>query len=368
MAKPENIPKWLLMLILVVGILRIAASESVCTPACRNGGTCIFHNICRCPSNFAGKQCQYSVDRCAPQKIGFNGSVRCIGTSTSMNCTLSCPSGVDFDSPPAPVYTCSFETGLFTPSRAPKCNYGSGVEVIRRIVGGNDQVTCHPSCKNGGTCIFRDVCQCTKDYVGPQCQYSIDRCAPQKIGFNGAIKCTYGSTEMRCTLSCPPGVEFDSQPSGVYVCKYETGTYLPARVPKCVYDEGVEVIQRTAVGRTFTGNSGGADQATCSPRCMNGGSCIFHNLCQCTKNYRGPQCQYSAERCSITRTGFNGGYRCSSSSTESNCTIYCPDGTDYQFSPAATYRCRYETGRFEPSAIPKCIAAEGVQIVRVAST
>lgn len=225
------------------------------------------------------------------------------------------------------------------------------------------------------------MCQCTKDYVGPQCQYSVDRCAPQKIGFNGAIKCTYGSSEMRCTLSCPSGVEFDSPPSEVYVCKYETGTYLPARVPKCDYGkllhasdefetvlqlwdfvlgEGVRVIQRNVVGRTYASNSASSGPPTCSPRCMNGGSCIFHNLCQCTKNYRGPQCQYSAERCSIKRTGFNGGYRCSSSSTESNCTIYCPDGTDYEFSPASTYQCRYETGRFEPSAIPKCIARKSI--------
>lgn len=81
------------------------------------------------------------------------------------------------------------------------------------------------------------MCQCAKDFVGSQCQYSVDRCAPQKIGFNGAISCTVGSSETRCTLSCPPGVEFDSPPSGAYTCKYETGTYTPPRVPKCVYGE-----------------------------------------------------------------------------------------------------------------------------------
>lgn len=97
--------------------------------------------------------------------------------------------------------------------------------------------TCTPSCKNGGSCIFRNMCQCSNDFVGPQCQYSVDRCAPQKIGFNGAIRCTGGSSEMRCTLSCPPGVQFDSPPSASYTCKYETGAYLPATVPRCVYGE-----------------------------------------------------------------------------------------------------------------------------------
>lgn len=56
---------------------------------------------------------------------------------------------------------------------------------------------------------------------------------------------------MRCTLSCPSGVQFDSTPSAAYTCNYETGTYLPARVPSCVYGEGVRVIQGTPVVQEF---------------------------------------------------------------------------------------------------------------------
>lgn len=104
--------------------------------------------------------------------------------------------------------------------------------------------------------------------------------------------------------------------------------------------------------------------ASCNPRCMNGGSCIFHNLCQCPKSFRGPQCQYSADRCSITRTGFNGGYRCNGSDAETSCTIYCPEGSDYEFTPAKVYRCKYETGRFTPS-IPKCVAGNSVRITLI---
>ncbi len=138
---------------------------------------------------------------------------------------------------------------------------GAGVEVFRRTVQGDDfgerkihkylrkftlsilncinhsLATCNPSCRNGGSCIFRDMCQCTKDFVGPQCQYSVDRCAAQKLGFNGAIRCSGSSLEMRCTLSCPPGVQFDSPPAAAYTCKYETATFVPARVPRCVYGE-----------------------------------------------------------------------------------------------------------------------------------
>jgi len=366
----KTIPQWCLFLILAIGIIHIAASESaVCDPPCRNGGSCIFHNICRCPTNFVGSQCQYSVDRCAPHKIGFNGGIKCARTSTIMTCTLSCPQGVNFDSPPAAAYTCSFETAVFTPTRVPQCVYGEGVEVFRRTVEGNSlrenyaEATCYPTCKNGGSCIFRDMCQCPKGFAGPQCQYSVDRCAPQKIGFNGAMRCSITSTEMRCTLSCPPGVEFDTPPSDSYVCKYERGIYLPTNVPRCVYGEGVQVVQRTAVGSSAVGRT--AENASCTPNCMNGGVCIFHNLCQCPTNFRGPRCQYSVERCSIKRTGFNGGFRCTGSAAETSCTIYCPEGTDYEFSPASVYTCKYETGRFSPSPIPKCILGEGVELVRV---
>lgn len=361
MTKFEPIPQGLLLLIVAIGTCHTAVSgNAICNPPCRNGGSCIYNNMCQCPKNFVGNQCQYSVDRCAPHKIGFNGSVRCVGTSTTMNCTLSCPAGIDFDSPPAAGYTCKYETGTFTPSKVPKCVYGEGVEVFRRTVQGDDfgETTCYPSCKNGGSCIFRDMCQCPKDFVGPQCQYSVDRCAPQRIGFNGAIRCSGSSTEMRCTLSCPPGVQFDSPPTTAYTCKYETGTYLPAKVPKCLYGEGVQVIQRTGVGRA-------SGDVSCNPSCMNGGICIFHNLCQCPQTFRGPQCQYSSERCSIKRTGFNGGFRCTGSVAEMSCTIYCPEGTDYEFSPASVYTCKYETGRFMPSTLPKCVAGEGVEIVRV---
>lgn len=146
------------------------------------------------------------------------------------------------------------------------------------------------------------------------------------------------------------------------------------------------MIQRTAVGRNFgsiSGRNGDADGkiitfplikltklddnfvASCNPSCRNGGSCIFHNLCQCPKNFRGPQCQYSVERCSITRTGFNGGYRCTGSVAETSCTIYCPEGTDYEFSPATMYSCKYETGRFIPSTIPKCIAGNFISFTSI---
>lgn len=98
---------------------------ATCSLACRNGGTCTSKNFCKCPEDFAGAQCQYSVDRCSPKRVGFNGGFSCGGTQTGLRCTLTCPAGIDFEFPAASSYTCNFETGAFTPARLPNCDYGT---------------------------------------------------------------------------------------------------------------------------------------------------------------------------------------------------------------------------------------------------
>lgn len=122
--------------------------------------------------------------------------------------------------------------------------------------------------------------------------------------------------------------------------------------------EGVHVVQRASFG-----GLGLDDQPTCNQPCQNGGSCIFQNLCQCPKTFRGPQCQYSVDRCSIKNTGFNGGFRCSGSASEMVCTISCPEGIDYEFPPADKYSCKFSTGVFTPARIPKCIYGESARSI-----
>lgn len=96
---------------------------------------------------------------------------------------------------------------------------------------------CSPSCQNGGQCISHNVCQCGKEFRGGQCQYSVEVCSPKKIGFNGAYNCSGNSDLLRCSLSCPQGVEFSSPPASEYVCKYEMGEFGPLPIPQCKYSE-----------------------------------------------------------------------------------------------------------------------------------
>jgi len=339
--------------------------EVQCNPKCLNGGTCVGSNQCHCTQAFRGPQCQYAVDKCNPKKVDFNGSYNCSGAVNDFSCSFSCPSGIKFEFPPAKVYKCKYSEGKFLPSPMPKCVYDEGVQVKQRIQDDaaparitSARPVCNPACRNGGTCIYRNTCQCPQNFAGSYCQHSIDRCAPTKLGFNGGVRCTGTSTGLSCVVTCPEGISFTSPPAAAYECTFERGVFSPANVPKCVYGEGVQVIQRSAFGAEDL------DEVSCTPSCQNGGVCMFHNLCQCPKNFRGPQCQYSVDRCSLKNTEFNGGFRCQGSATELVCNLNCPDGVEYEFPPASAYTCKYETGRFTPTPIPKCIFGEGVEIVR----
>lgn len=33
---------------------------ATCTPPCLNGGNCLSFNVCQCPQDYRGPQCQYS--------------------------------------------------------------------------------------------------------------------------------------------------------------------------------------------------------------------------------------------------------------------------------------------------------------------
>lgn len=95
--------------------------------------------------------------------------------------------------------------------------------------------------------------------------------------------------------------------------------------------------------------------AICLSECMNGGSCVSPNVCQCAKEFRGPQCQYSVENCSPKKISFNGGYNCTGSSEAFSCKLYCPKNVNFEFEPASVYTCKYSEGEFNPKNVPKCL-------------
>ncbi|XP_034943572.1 hemocytin, partial [Chelonus insularis] len=101
-----------------------------CTPPCENGGICLALNVCQCPNDFRGPQCQYLAEACSTKNLGFNGGYECNGDENIFSCTLNCPIGVNFTSPPASKYICSYETGIFEPQPIPQCQVTEDFQII----------------------------------------------------------------------------------------------------------------------------------------------------------------------------------------------------------------------------------------------
>ncbi|GLH02043.1 Hemocytin [Gryllus bimaculatus] len=106
--------------------------QPTCHPICQNGGICLSYNMCQCPQDFRGPQCQYAKEACDPQKLNFNGQYKCTGDLNSLTCHLKCPTG-RFNVEPASGYKCEYATGTFLPSPIPQCIYDSVLEVRRKI-------------------------------------------------------------------------------------------------------------------------------------------------------------------------------------------------------------------------------------------
>lgn len=64
------------------------------------------------------------TDACNAKKLTFNGGYNCSGTRESFSCSVFCPQGISFEFPPAPLYTCSYDVGVFEPLPIPQCVYG----------------------------------------------------------------------------------------------------------------------------------------------------------------------------------------------------------------------------------------------------
>lgn len=219
------------------------------------------------------------------------------------------------------------------------CDYGQW-----KIWGTNEvyvpscQPICLPACQNNGICVAPNQCNCPENFSGPQCQFENRPCLNYPpMPMNAKRKCN----SKTCTITCMEGHIFpDGSQITQMICK--DGFWVPAMdkwssIPDC--------------------------QAICNPPCMNGGNCLSFNVCQCPQNYRGPQCQYSAELCSAKHLQFNGAYNCNGNAESFSCTLSCPEGIQFEFPPAPVYTCYYANGMFEPSNVPQCIFPSNVQVI-----
>ncbi|XP_044578140.1 hemocytin isoform X1 [Cotesia glomerata] len=202
---------------------------------------------------------------------------------------------------------------------------------------------CLPQCYNNGICVAPNECRCPENFSGPQCQYEIKPCLNLPAPVLGARRHCNSKT---CTITCMNNFTFpDGSSITNLICR--DGNWIPTRtewvsIPDC--------------------------KPTCSPACENGGICLTLNTCQCPQDFRGPQCQYSADACTPQKLGFNGGYHCRGEADYFACTLNCPEEVEFSFAPAAEYICTYEKGVFEPQPIPQCKNGPDYQIVPIGSS
>ncbi|XP_039283049.1 LOW QUALITY PROTEIN: hemocytin [Nilaparvata lugens] len=200
---------------------------------------------------------------------------------------------------------------------------------------------CHPSClppcQNGGICTSPNTCQCLQTFFGPYCQYEKKACTDSPPTPNNSKKICNSES---CTIQCLPNHQFsDGSAIANVFCK--EGVWIPGRpdwktVPDC--------------------------KPVCSPPCLNGGSCMTNNLCQCPQQYRGSQCQYSVDVCDARKLNFNGNYNCSGNGDYFSCSLTCPLGMSFSSNVAIgqVYTCDYATGTFMPSLVPQCVFGAGM--------
>ncbi|KAL0131073.1 hypothetical protein PUN28_002574 [Cardiocondyla obscurior] len=197
---------------------------------------------------------------------------------------------------------------------------------------------CMPECLNNGICVAPHHCDCPNHFTGPQCQFEDRPC----LNYSPPVLNSYKRCNSKtCTISCMEHFTFpDGSMVANLICK--NGNWMPTRsdwinIPDC--------------------------EPVCDPPCQNGGICLPMNVCQCPQNYRGSQCQYSADVCDAEKLHFNGGYHCRDAGETYSCSLYCPPGINFEFPASSVYTCNYDTGVFEPQPIPQCKVENNVKII-----
>uniref|UniRef100_A0A1I8Q8K8 Hemocytin n=1 Tax=Stomoxys calcitrans TaxID=35570 RepID=A0A1I8Q8K8_STOCA len=201
------------------------------------------------------------------------------------------------------------------------------------------QATCNPPCQNNGICVEAGMCKCPDNFSGPLCQNKRSVCTTKvPVPKNSKVSCTNGI----CNAECFRGFQF---PDG------STITNIECQDDKWIHKKS---------GLTKPPDCG----PICDPPCANGGRCISFNVCQCAKNYRGDHCQHGISACNVTKTNFNGNYKCAYDNDVAKCTFLCPEvpGLKVEGRLDIEYKCKYEEGVFFPSPLPKCIYPPGYTI------
>ncbi|EDQ86704.1 uncharacterized protein MONBRDRAFT_38323 [Monosiga brevicollis MX1] len=279
----------------------------VCTMPCANGGTCVAADTCNCTEEWGGSACT----ECPETNACAAAHAQCTKLDAATRDAL-------FDTPAkqaAGMVRTENETAIWLGSYLCQCEAGYA----------GDGTSCTPVCPLAcvhGNCTAPGACTCDESlYVpgvpawsGPQCTECVEGthdCHPNAsctsdAAASRACVCDEGFTGNGsfCSPICSAGCVFGTcehavRPGGYGVCVCDAG-FDGQNCSTCIQGQhgcaaNASCATRNGQLQCVCDEGYQGDGYTCAPictlPCVNGGSCVAPDECQCALGYTGALCE-----------------------------------------------------------------------------
>ncbi|XP_068215535.1 LOW QUALITY PROTEIN: uncharacterized protein [Palaemon carinicauda] len=228
-----------------------------CYPPCQNHGKCVDVNVCHCQKPFTGNHCQ-DLDRefCWHEPPSFDNAYTVYNESKA---TVTCKEG--------------YIAKMTEKELSLNCDHGEW-----KLPPSTEEPICQPSCvppcDNDGECTAPNTCTCKPEYYGRVCEKKRCPTVPEAAR-NSYVVDRYS---WRCTH---------------LLLRWVHNEHGNNEVPmKCVEGQWFTIEPKPRKVESLE------CKPFCAQMCLNGGTCMGPNLCDCNGRYAGRYCQHL--RCNDT--------------------------------------------------------------------
>nr|XP_042904159.1 uncharacterized protein LOC107439698 isoform X4 [Parasteatoda tepidariorum] len=103
--------------------------QAICSPDCKNGGKCLGHNSCLCPTGYRGDRCEYPISLCDAHGRLASVTWECQNNKEESICNVKCQPGQKLQPGHINVYKCRLD-GTWEPDLKPVCVLAIGDRLI----------------------------------------------------------------------------------------------------------------------------------------------------------------------------------------------------------------------------------------------